>query len=199
MNSTAIFVAIVVIVYFWYRQKFLKRNELADKLPGPRGFPIVGNALLFVAKSPPQMLKVLEKIYNDYSHHKIARIRIVNDILVLITHPTTAEVILSSQKFIEKSDEYVFISEWLSTGLLTSTGAKWFARRKVITPTFHFKILEQFVEVFDKNSKILVKQLSQLKGRSTDIFPLVTLCALDVICGEENFLFPITKKKVRID
>lgn len=65
---------------------------------------------------------------------------------VLITDPKDAEVILGSQKLIDKSDEYDFIAQWLGTGLLISTGQKWFTRRKAITPTFHFKILEQFVE-----------------------------------------------------
>lgn len=185
MDYLSIIIASVVILYFWYRQKFLKRFELVDKLPGPRGYPIIGNALDFVGKSPPQILKQLHKYYNSFSHQKLGVFRIGTAVMCLLTHPETAEVLLSSQKFLEKSDEYDFISEWLASGLLTSTGSKWFARRKIITPTFHFKILDQFVEVFDKNSKILVKQLSKLKGQSADIFPLVTLCALDVICGKK--------------
>ena len=73
---------------------------------------------------------------------------------------------------------------WLAEGLLISKGRKWFQRRKVITPTFHFKILEQFVEVFDRQSNTFVKILQKKaeNGQTFDIFPLVTLCALDVIC-----------------
>lgn len=55
---------------------------------------------------------------------------------------------------------------------------------QVITPTFHFKILEQFVEVFDKHSAIFVKNLAKFKGQDFDVFPQVGLCALDIICGE---------------
>jgi cytochrome P450 family 4 len=90
-------------------------------------------------------------------------------------------------KLITKSDEYDYIMPWLATGLLTSTGKKWLNRRKIITPAFHFKILEDFVEVFDKQSSILAKKLKKFEGRGEfDIFPLTALCALDVICGENS-------------
>lgn len=79
---------------------------------------------------------------------------------------------------------------WLGTGLLTSTGKKWASRRKIITPTFHFKILEQFVEIFDEQSDIFVKKLEQFKDqRAFNIFPLTALCALDIICSKLSYCF----------
>lgn len=52
---------------------------------------------------------------------------------------------------------------------------------QVITPAFHFKILEQFVEVFDKHSAIFVKKLQKFEGQNVDVFPYITLAALDII------------------
>lgn len=87
-------------------------------------------------------------------------------------------------KMITKSHEYDFIVPWLNTGLLTSTGQKWINRRKVLTSAFHFKILDDFVETFDKQSSILVEKLKKFEGRdSFNIFPITALCALDIICG----------------
>ncbi len=51
---------------------------------------------------------------------------------------------MNSTKLIDKSSEYDFLKPWLADGLLLSTGNKWFKMIKVITPTFHFKILDQF-------------------------------------------------------
>jgi cytochrome P450 family 4 len=69
---------------------------------------------------------------------------------------------------------------------LTSTGKKWSQRRKIITPTFHFKILEEFIETFDRQSDILVDKLrhkmQKSNGKPFDVYPFITLCALDVIC-----------------
>lgn len=57
----------------------------------------------------------------------------------------------------------------------------------MITPAFHFSILEQFVDVFNSQSDTLVKLLQReaLGKPSFDIYQYVTACALDIICGEK--------------
>ena len=64
-------------------------------------------------------------------------------------------------------------------------GSKWRTRRKLITPSFHFKILEDFVEVFNSQSKILMKNLESSPDKENfDVCPLITLFTLDVIIGQ---------------
>lgn len=64
-------------------------------------------------------------------------------------------------------------------------GEKWRAKRKIVTPTFHFKILDKFIEVFDTNANILMNKLEQENGKNGfDIYNYITLCALDIICGK---------------
>lgn len=66
------------------------------------------------------------------------------------------------------------------------TGNKWQTRRKLLTPAFHFKILEDFITVFNEQSRILVEKLKQIatnKDNDFNIFPYVTRCTLDIICG----------------
>lgn len=115
--------------------------------------------------------------------------------------------ILSSPKHIDKSYDYSYLHPWLGTGLLTSFGQKWHSRRKVdvsnhvdqnemtlfyissrmqiLTPAFHFKILEDFMDIFNEQSTILVRKLStELDKDSFNIFPYVTLCTLDIVCGK---------------
>ncbi|GFR78958.1 cytochrome P450, partial [Elysia marginata] len=94
-----------------------------------------------------------------------------------------AEVVLSSMKHIDKSPDYNFLHPWLGTGLLTSTGNKWKSRRRMLTPTFHFNILHDFLHVFNKKSHILVNKLKgkASKGGQFNLFQDVALCALDII------------------
>lgn len=185
MEFLTFLVVFIIVVIGWYYKKYHERYAMASKLPGPPMLPIVGNALMFLGKSPSEVLNILVKL--SKKHGRTLRVMVGTQIQVLINDPKQVEMVLGSQKLIDKSDEYDFIEKWLGTGLLVSTGQKWFTRRKIITPTFHFKILEQFVEVFDKHSEIFVQNLSKLKGQRCDVFPKITLCALDVICGEIIF------------
>lgn len=65
---------------------------------------------------------------------------------LFITKPEIAEYFLNSHTHLSKSNGYDLFKPWLGDGLLVSTGAKWRSRRKLITPTFHFKILEKFLQ-----------------------------------------------------
>ncbi|KAJ4450385.1 hypothetical protein ANN_01806 [Periplaneta americana] len=91
-------------------------------------------------------------------------------------------ILLSSTKEIGKGFGYNFLTPWLGFGLLTSTGEHWHIHRKLLTPAFHFRILEQFVEVFNNNANILLENLSKhVNGPDFEIRPYIQLCALDNI------------------
>lgn len=107
---------------------------------------------------------------------------------LLISDYETLEAILRSSELIEKSKSYRHFYNWLGFGLLTSGGSKWRARRKLLTPSYHFKILDGFLPVFDSVSSTLVKELEKEVGKdSVDIYPYITLCTLDIICGKNIY------------
>jgi hypothetical protein len=55
----------------------------------------------------------------------------------------------------------------------------------MLTPSFHFEILKQFMEVFNRNGDILVRRLSShVDGPQFDVTSYITMCTLDVICGQ---------------
>lgn len=178
VSVVALSIGLAVYVY----QQFANRLHYAAKIGGPKGYPIVGNSIQYGTKSPADFLLEVEKTNKECG--KCYRLWIGPDLIFPITDAKLVEAILSSQKLLDKSVQYDFIRPWLGNGLLTSTGRKWHTRRKIITPTFHFKILEQFVEIFDQQSSIFVEQLrtKAISGEEFDAFPVVTLCALDVIC-----------------
>ncbi|CAO1297746.1 unnamed protein product [Diamesa tonsa] len=175
--GSAIILAIIVWIYNSYGRKIF----LSSKLKGPKGLPIVGNGLDLINKSPVEFVKIFDKYFETYGG--CFRLWLANKLLIFITDPKDVEAVLTNIKLITKSDEYEFLKPWLGTGLLTSTGKKWSSRRKIITPTFHFKILEQFVEIFDEQSDVFVTKLANFKDQEAfNIFPLTAVCALDIIC-----------------
>ncbi|GIY81414.1 cytochrome P450 4V2 [Caerostris darwini] len=102
---------------------------------------------------------------------------------VIFGKPETVEVILSSTTLIEKGTDYRFLHPWVGTGLFTSQAAKWRHRRKLLTPTFHFTILEDFIPIFQEQSCVLVSKLQDLTREPwVDIVPLLAYCTLDIIC-----------------
>ncbi|XP_058822316.1 cytochrome P450 4d2-like [Topomyia yanbarensis] len=174
----AVSVSLAVLIY----QRFANALYYAGKMGGPKAYPLIGNADRFRGKLPEGFLLELQNMIAEWG--KCFRVWIGTNLIVFVTDAQKVEILLSSQKMLDKSIQYDFLRPWLGDGLLTSTGRKWHSRRKIITPTFHFKILEQFVEIFDQQSTIFVKQLASKasSGETFDIFPKVTLCALDVIC-----------------
>lgn len=174
---------ILTILCAYIYSKYHEQLKFSATLPGAPTLPFIGTGLIFINKTPPQIFEVIRGLVKTYGCFQ--KIWFGPWMLALVTSPRIAETILSSQKLIDKSQEYDYIQPWLADGLLLSTGSKWFKRRKIITPTFHFKILEQFTEVFDKQGDIMVKKLREFKSSDDiDIYPLTTLYALDVISGE---------------
>jgi len=72
----------------------------------------------------------------------------------------------------------------LGLGLLTSTGPEWRKRRKMLTPAFHFKILEDFIPIMNEQSDVLISVLREAtKKEFIDISDVIIPCTLDIICG----------------
>ncbi|XP_002025278.2 uncharacterized protein LOC6600179 [Drosophila persimilis] len=168
---------VLVWDFFWRK----RRNDILHYMPGPRGLPLVGNALMYRGLDAEQIMGFVSKNRNKYG--PLYKVWVLNQLAVFSTDPHDIEFILSSQQHITKNNLYELLHCWLGTGLLMSTGKKWHSRRKIITPTFHFKILEQFVEIFDQQSAVMVGQLQQRADGKTaiNIFSVVCLLALDII------------------
>lgn len=159
------------------RLNYIKR---INKLPGPKTYPIVGN-LPDILVPTNKLITLSTKLWKE--NGQLFRIWNAHIAVVQISKAEYVEKILSSTKEIQKSSVYKFLHPWLGTGLLTSTGQKWFSHRKMITPTFHFKILENFVDVFAEKSAVLIEKLKKIpQGTVVDLYPYITHCALDIIC-----------------
>lgn len=168
----------------WYHITYQRQNYLLSKIPGPKKLPIFHSSLEFIGKSPIAIFKWLEdktKIYGPVWHFTVTPFdtgcAVVTDVKVI-------ETLLTSQVLLEKTVDYDLLVPWIGTGLLISSGKKWFQRRKLLTPGFHFKILDRFVKIMNEQSKVFVQQLSKHDGTKVNIFPLVNLFALDTICGK---------------
>jgi len=145
---------------------FYKRNKQKDKefwkqimaIPGPKNYPIIGtNYKILSAEKHWAMERQRAKEF--YPIYKTLNLDLP---FVILMHPEDIELVLSNTSHNTKSKVYDFIQDWLGTGLLTSTGSKWHKRRKMLTPAFHFNILQEFLEMLNNETQILVENLKEL-------------------------------------
>ncbi|XP_042883733.1 cytochrome P450 4C1-like [Penaeus japonicus] len=156
-----------------------RKVRLIEQLPGPKGLPLLGN-LLHMWVDHEELFRRICKICE---FGNVARFWVGSKPYCLVSSARAVETILSSSKHIDKGGDYAFFRPWLGEGLVTSTGVKWHTHRKMLTPAFHFKILENFVDVFTAQAEALVEKLkAKANGEPFDIYNDITLCALDIIC-----------------
>ncbi|XP_052871034.1 cytochrome P450 4d2-like [Anopheles cruzii] len=173
----AILAVILAINYLMMRGNI----KYARHMKGPMPLPIVGCLYLYFNMKQEDIIDFLTTLKTKYGN--LFRVWVGHRLALFSTNVQYNETVLSSQKLIRKSELYKFLVPWLGNGLLLSTDQKWFNKRKILTPAFHFKILEQFIEVFDKQSHVLVDRLRpEATGKLVNIYPYVALAALDIIC-----------------
>lgn len=167
------------LVFCWTKRRLW---ELAAKLPGPRPIPLVGNLLTFAGCDLIQFFQRIIEMVDK--HGSIFKLWIGQDLFVLLSNPVALEKILGNKNFIRRTGYVTKVGKpFFRNGLLMSDGDTWRIHRKIISSTFHNNVLDQFVENFTKNSAILVSKMrNNCNETAFNIYPLISLCTLDVIC-----------------
>lgn len=194
-----------LLEFIYRRWKFV---STIDKIPGPVSYPIIGTSWQFFGRKREGNKSQLSRLLSQFFTTHVCFI-LISEMLdlsiervtkypgicrtwtsyiaeVRLSKPEYAEKVLSPAKNLTKAWTYnMEFKKWLGNGLVTSTGEYWHTHRKIITPTFHFSILEGFVDVFVEKCQILMEKLSKYADNNeiVDVFPLISYAALDIICG----------------
>ncbi|XP_073811627.1 cytochrome P450 4e3-like [Musca autumnalis] len=169
---------LALIVYKEIKYSAVRKQIAHTK--GPPSLPFIGNAHQ-LGKTPTATVHFMFDNFYKYGNF---RAWIGYYLYLIISDPKDVEYVLASNELIAKSDIYDMMHPWLGDGLLTSKGSKWHKHRKMITPSFHFKILQDFHEVMNTNSSKFIDKLRET-SRGDSIFDfqgMVNYLTLDVIC-----------------
>jgi len=184
-----IFASAILVAFLIYQFKYKYLIEVTSPIPSPPALPIVGHGHYFIGKPPEMVLQKMYEICEEFGD--TVKIWLGPELNIFFNDAKDVEVILNSMTHNDKASEYKTLEPWLKEGLLVSRGRKWHQRRKVITPAFHFKILDQFIDIFEKGSRILVTNLEMARTDKKNengiiLYDWINLCTLDTICGELN-------------
>ncbi|XP_070613698.1 cytochrome P450 4V2 [Erythrolamprus reginae] len=182
VGATSALALLAAAVTFLALRNYRKWKEM-EAIPEIRPwYPILGNSLLMDSDGEGFWKQVIQYT-EEFRYVPLLKLWIGPSPYMILYHQETVEIVLRSSTFIEKSYLYRFLQPWLGTGLLTSTGKKWHSRRKMLTPTFHFTILVDFLEVMSEQANILVQNLEQhLDKDPFNCCLYIVLCTLDIIC-----------------
>ncbi|CAG7732543.1 unnamed protein product [Allacma fusca] len=170
---------LVAILYWAVFVHESRLDRMLKKFPSYKDYPVVGHTYMFF--NPEDTMTVIDGWLKKYG--KRCRMYFGSSLKMLVlSSPADFEKVATAPELINKSIFYDQMRDWLGDGLLISGGERWYTHRKLLTPAFHFKILENFQPIFDDHAKVLVNVLKKLEGRECEIHGIINRCTLDVIC-----------------
>ncbi|KAM9766397.1 cytochrome P450 4F3 [Menidia menidia] len=104
--------------------------------------------------------------------------------LVRVFHPDYVKPLLMASANITVKDELIYghLRPWLGQSLLLSSGEKWFRKRRLLTPAFHFDILKNYAAIFNSSTNTMHEKWRHLAAegnKNLEMFDHVTLMTLD--------------------
>ncbi|XP_075216404.1 cytochrome P450 4C1-like [Lycorma delicatula] len=177
LSILLIFICIIIDFHEW---PSLRTQRMIKKIRGPPEVLFFGHSPSIAVVKFEDMLNFFGRLCKEYG--PVFKLWSLGIPLIILNEPEDIETLLSSVQYIRKGVDYDAFLDWLNEGLLVSTGAKWQYRRKLLTPAFHFRILEHCVPVFNRSGSLLSIELLKHEGKVIEVEPFVSKCTLDIIC-----------------
>nr|XP_050866027.1 cytochrome P450 4C1-like isoform X3 [Vespula vulgaris] len=184
MEFIAILIVITIILIGLFCeiiQYFLNKLHMYNTIkgiPGPKAYPIIGNAHLLIGDTED----IAQQFLNiGRNYHSLWRIWIGTRLLVMVDDPEYVKILLSNPNIIEKSEDYKYIKPFAGNGLFSAPVSTWNPHRKLLNKIFRKEDVELHMDVLVNHSITLIEKLESLIGKEIDVFHYVFRCTLDII------------------
>lgn len=165
----------ILIITLLLVQKFRTQNHHNNKpekqipiLPNER--PIIGH-LTTVITYPfdyhlGELSKNFQKLKSDIYMLKAPHFP-KSEAKVLTTNPEIVKHITSTkfESIYVKGNQHIY-QQLLGSGIFNSNGEQWKKHRKAAVKLFHTSNLRNYIEIFDKNSDLMITKLKSLKNQT---------------------------------
>ncbi|KAI1708661.1 cytochrome p450 domain-containing protein [Ditylenchus destructor] len=184
-----IFLISILLYYaksiFYYIEKRRRYVRLGEQIYGPKALPLIGNAHQF-PKSSYGMSEYFLKVGQEATEkgENLVRLWLGPNLVVIPLNGEAAKDILENSTELKKGHVMDFFFQWLGNALLLSHDEQWRHQRRMLTPTFHFSMLGDYIHSFNRQVKIFVANLEKHTdtGAMVNIYPSIISLTLDVTC-----------------
>uniref|UniRef100_A0AAR5PD92 Cytochrome P450 n=1 Tax=Dendroctonus ponderosae TaxID=77166 RepID=A0AAR5PD92_DENPD len=162
------------------RKTFRRISYYIDQLPGDKWYPLVGSVVSLWGLKREDLFQAMANRHLRLG--PIFRNWYGSLPVVHLYKPEHVQVVFKSNTNINKGVFYKYLFPWLGQGLISGSGPKWRVHRKIITPSFHFNILDSYGEIFAEKGACLAKYLQRFEGKGfVEITGDLTKIGLDII------------------
>jgi cytochrome P450 len=168
----------LTIGYLYYIFKQRRVYELAAKITGDNGLPLLGSLLEFLKTPFSEYLNMFAKLNNrDVG---IWRIWIGPKLTLYINSPECLQVVLNSPHCLKKPGFFYDTFDYVKHGLVLANGDEWKHHRKVISSSFNLNVLQELLPIFDEKTKISLKVLEKhVNGKEFNMYDHSAACTLE--------------------
>ncbi|XP_060875829.1 cytochrome P450 4C1-like [Metopolophium dirhodum] len=179
MLSSILVITIVILIL-----KGRKNRILANRIPGPNGWFLVGMLPLFL-QGPEKLIKNILREYRIYEKH-IVKFWLFNNLYIVLTRHQDIELILSNPKFLRKSKDYMVLQESImGQGIFSIDDiGKWKNNRKMVIKGLNFTPTKSFIPIFYQEANVLAEILQEkcvLKSNECNISGPVSMATMEMI------------------
>ncbi|XP_064548645.1 probable cytochrome P450 4ac1 [Drosophila montana] len=147
-------------------------------LPGKTRF---GNNFDILRMTPSMVFQFVRDAYDKADGRSYIWYFLFAPMYNVVCAEDTEEIFQSTQ-LITKNVVYELLRPFLGDGLLISTDQKWHFRRKMLTPAFHFNVLQQFLNIFKEESHKLIDVLLQNVDDELNLHQVIPQFTLNNVC-----------------
>lgn len=182
---TALLARIVVAVARWMRMYWYLRNVPHPEQRWP--FSLVIDMWQSLSKMDPN-LEVTAKIFNYFTgmfktiyDQEVTVAYYGPQPFLIATTPKSIESILTNGQNLNKAFLYEMMKPWIGNGILMIEKSKWRSRRKVLTPAFHFRVLDDYAPTMNRRAREMISRLDTMGTDFFDVLPVVRFAAFGIL------------------
>ncbi|XP_077506362.1 cytochrome P450 4V2-like [Amblyomma americanum] len=185
--ATAVLAKVVMALARWIRMYWCLRNVPHPKQRWP--FSLAIDMWQSLAKMDPN-LEITARIFNYFEE----MFKTIHDQEVTVAYygpqpfliaatPKALEPVLNNSQNLNKAFLYKMMKPWIGNGILIIDKSLWRSRRKLITPAFHFRVMDDYAPIMNRRAREMLCKLDAVGTEFFDVLPIMRLAAFGILFG----------------